>query len=248
MALAEAEGARRDFSRWASRRTRSALDECRAPMTRPLGHVVIFAKAPRIGTVKRRLAAGIGQLEAWRCYREMTRHLIDRLAREPRWCLWLAVTPDHAVAATRFWPAARHRRAIARIGQGAGDLGARMGRVLRHLPRGPAVIVGSDIPDIDAAAIRAAFHALRSADAVFGPADDGGYWLVGLRRRPRPRGHLPGALFRNVRWSSEHALADTLAGLPKHMRIATLHGLDDVDDIGQWRSWRARSKANSTSR
>lgn len=211
-------------------------------MTRAIGHVVIFAKAPRIGAVKRRLAAGIGQLAAWRCYGDITRTLIGRLAREPRWRLWLAVTPDAAARATRFWPRGRHRRAIARIGQGAGDLGPRMGRVLRGLPPGPAVIVGSDIPEIDAAAIRAAFRALRSADAVFGPAGDGGYWLVGLRRRPRPRGHLPGTLFRDVRWSSEHALADTLAGLPKRMRVAQLHRLDDVDDIRHWRVWRERTQ------
>lgn len=210
-------------------------------MTRPLRHVVIFAKAPRIGTVKRRLAAGIGQLAAWRCYGDMTRTLIDRLARESRWTLWLAVTPDADARATRFWPRARHCHGIARIGQGRGDLGARMGRVLRDLPRGPAVIVGSDIPGIDAAAIHAAFRELQSADAVFGPAGDGGYWLVGLRRRPRPHGRLPGTLFRGVRWSSDHALADTLAGLPKSMRIGHLQRLDDVDDVGQWRAWRKQS-------
>jgi rSAM/selenodomain-associated transferase 1 len=217
-------------------------------MTRPIGHVVIFAKAPRIGTVKRRLADGIGQLAAWRCYGDITRKLIDRLAHEPRWILWLAVTPDATARATRFWPRTRHGRAIARIGQGPGDLGARMGRVLRHLPRGPVVIVGSDIPDIDAAAVRGAFRALQSADAVFGPAGDGGYWLVGLRRRPRPRGHLPGTLFRNVRWSSEHALSDTLAGLPRRLRIAHLHRLEDVDDITHWHAWRARRGQASTIR
>lgn len=211
-------------------------------MTRSIGHVVIFAKAPRVGAVKRRLAAGTGALAAWRCYRDITRGLIGRLAREPRWHLWLAVTPDSTAHATRFWAPTRHRRAIARIAQGAGDLGARMGRVLRDLPPGPAVIVGSDIPGIDAAAVRAAFRALQSAGAVFGPAGDGGYWLVGLRRRPRPRNHLPGALFRDVRWSSEHALADTLAGLPKRMRVAQLHRLDDVDDIGHWRAWRERTR------
>lgn len=204
-------------------------------------HVVIFAKAPRIGTVKQRLAAGIGAFAAWRCYGAMTHQLIDRLAREPRWTLWLAVTPDSAARGTRFWPRMRHRRAVARIGQGAGDLGARMGRVLRDLPEGPAVIVGSDIPAIDAGAIHAAFRALGSHDAVFGPALDGGYWLVGLRRHPGPRRHLPGTLFRQVRWSSAHALADTLAGLPKATRTALLHRLEDVDDIESWRAWRERT-------
>ena len=202
-------------------------------------HVVIFAKAPRIGTVKRRLAVGIGALKAWRCYGEITRQLIDRLARESRWTLWLAVTPDRAARGTRHWPA-RHRRNLTPIAQGPGDLGARMGRVLRQLPPGPAVIVGSDIPEIDAPAIHAAFRALRTHGAVFGPAEDGGYWLVGLRRRPQPCGYLPGRLFRRVRWSSPHALADTRAGLGTTTPTALLQKLADVDDVESWRAWRAR--------
>ena len=206
-------------------------------------HVVIFAKAPRIGMVKRRLAVGIGALAAWRCYGEITRALIDRLARERRWTLWLAVTPDRAARGTRHWPPWCHRRPVARIPQGPGDLGARMGRVLRQLPPGPAVIVGSDIPEIDAPAIHAAFHALRSHAAVFGPADDGGYWLVGLRRRPQPRGHLPGRLFRQVRWSSPHALADTRAGLGAATPTALLQPLADVDDVESWRAWQGRLAA-----
>ena len=161
------------------------------------------------------------------------------MAREPRWTLWLAVTPDDAVGRSRHWPAMAHRRLVRPIAQGAGDLGARMGRVLRQLPRGPAVIVGSDIPGIDRAAIHGAFNALGNHDAVFGPATDGGYWLVGLRRRPAPRRHLPGALFQRVRWSSEFALADTLAGLPKALPWTLLHRLEDVDDVGSWRAWRA---------
>lgn len=207
-------------------------------------HVVIFAKAPRIGTVKRRLAAGIGALAAWRCYGEITRNLLDRLARERRWRLWLAVTPDHTARGTRYWPS-RHRRTLDRIAQGPGDLGARMGRVLRQLPPGPAVIVGSDIPEIDAPALHAAFRALRSHAAVFGPAEDGGYWLVGLRRQPRPRGHLPGAMFRRVRWSTAHALADSRAGLGKTTSTALLQRLADIDDVTSWRAWRARRPSRS---
>ena len=115
-----------------------------------------------------------------------------------------------------------------------------MGRVLRDLPPGPAVIVGSDIPEVDAPAIHAAFRALRCHDAVFGPADDGGYWLVGLRRHPQPRRYLPGTLFRQVRWSSAHALVDTRAGLAKSTRTALLHRLADVDDLESWQAWRAR--------
>ncbi|MGH6660397.1 MAG: DUF2064 domain-containing protein, partial [Rhodospirillales bacterium] len=74
--------------------------------------------------------------------------------------------------------------------------------------------------------------ALGRADAVFGPAADGGYWLVGLRRRPRRL-----RLFEGVRWSSEHALADTLANLGGRPHVL-LETLEDVDDGAAYQRWR----------
>jgi glycosyltransferase A (GT-A) superfamily protein (DUF2064 family) len=86
------------------------------------------------------------------------------------------------------------------------------------------VIIGTDIPGITPAHIAQAFRLLGRHDAVFGPADDGGYWLVGLKRRPR----LPHP-FTSVRWSSPHALADTLANL-EGTTVAFVATLSDVDD------------------
>ena len=173
--------------------------------------VILFARAPRLGAVKRRLARGIGAMAALRFYRAQLARTL-RLARDPRWRVELAVTPDHGAAR---WP-----RGITRVPQGRGDLGVRMGRALGRHRR--AVLVGSDIPDLSRADIAAAFRALGRAQAVFGPAEDGGYWLVGLgpRRPARP--------FAEVRWSTEHALADTLANF-NGRRIALLRTLRDVD-------------------
>jgi rSAM/selenodomain-associated transferase 1 len=173
--------------------------------------VILFARAPRLGAVKRRLARGIGAMAALRFYRAQLARTL-RLACDPRWRLELAVTPDHAAAR---WP-----RGIARVPQGQGDLGARMGRALGRHRR--AVLVGSDIPDLSRDDIAAAFRALGRVDAVFGPAEDGGYWLVGLgpRRPARP--------FAAVRWSGPHALGDTLANFAGR-RIALLRTLRDVD-------------------
>ena len=72
--------------------------------------------------------------------------------------------------------------------------------------------------------IAAAFAALGRADLVFGPATDGGYWLVGARNPLVLRG-----LFDGVRWSGPYALADTLANA-RSRRVALLEPLDDVDD------------------
>jgi glycosyltransferase A (GT-A) superfamily protein (DUF2064 family) len=86
------------------------------------------------------------------------------------------------------------------------------------------VIIGADIPEIRADHIARAFAALGTADLVFGPARDGGYWLIGAKG---PARRVP--MFANVRWSTRHALADTRANL-EGRRVALLDLLDDVDD------------------
>lgn len=180
-----------------------------------LRHLVIFARHPRLGTGKKRLARDIGAVRALRFQRVMLAHTMRRLGRDGRWLTWLAVTPDRSGP----WP-----RRFRVMPQGKGDLGRRMASVARALPPGPVVIIGSDIPGIKPAAIARAFRALGGNDAVFGPAADGGYWLAGLRRRPSFLDP-----FGAVRWSTEHALADTLANLAGK-RIAMVDRLADVDD------------------
>ncbi len=185
----------------------------------PRGHLVVMARAPRLGAVKRRLARDLGDLAAWRFYRMTAGRLLRELSADPRWRTWLALTPDRAArTGHRLWPAR-----YACIPQGQGGLGARMGRLLRELPSGPVVIVGSDIPGLRPTHVARAFRLLGDHDWVFGPAGDGGYWLLGARRRRPPR-----ETFAHVRWSSAHALADTLANL-KGARIGFLEALADVD-------------------
>ena len=99
-----------------------------------------------------------------------------------------------------------------------------MAAVARKLPPGPVVLVGSDVPDIAASDVARAFRELGRRDAVFGPATDGGYWLVGLRRRPR---FLD--FFGNVRWSTAYTLADTLSNLVGK-DVTLLRTLSDIDD------------------
>ncbi|KAB7739896.1 DUF2064 domain-containing protein [Parvibaculum sedimenti] len=193
--------------------------------------LVVMAKAPRMGRVKTRLAKGIGAVEATRFYRCASLDLLCRVGADPRWQTVLALSPDRSVHENGVWPA--H---LPRIAQGEGDLGQRMGRLMRDLPPGPVVIVGCDIPDIDAHHIACAFEALGQADAVFGPADDGGYWLVGMRRRPRVV-----EIFEHVRWSSEHALADTLANVEgAGLRVSLLETLSDIDTAEDYLRWRGR--------
>jgi len=195
----------------------------------PANHLVAFAKTPRLGRVKSRLAADVGAVAATAFYRRTLASVLPPLARDGRWCCWLAVTPDRDARNAGSWPAGWQP-----IPQGRGDLGQRMARPLRRLPPGRVVIIGTDIPDIRPHHVARAFEALGASDVVFGPSSDGGYWLIGLDRRHRMLNP-----FKDVRWSTEYALADTLANFDDGKNIALLETLDDIDDgadLARWRS------------
>ncbi|MCP5087324.1 MAG: glycosyltransferase [Rhodobacteraceae bacterium] len=184
----------------------------------------IMLKEPRPGRVKTRLGRDIGMVPAAWWFRHQTRALIRHVGYDPRWQAVLAVSPDMDGLDSRIWPTE-----IPRWPQGRGNLGDRMGRVLRHAPPGPVVIIGADIPGITPELIAQAFRVLGRHDAVFGPAPDGGYWLVGLKR---VRG-VPAKLFDGVRWSTNRSLADTLKTLPDHS-VGKLPVLRDVDTVADF--------------
>jgi len=183
--------------------------------------LVVMVKEPHPGRVKTRLGKSIGHTRAAWWFRHQTRSLLRRI-EDPRWETVLAVSPDVEGLSSRVWPA--H---LPRVPQGHGDLGDRMGRLFREMPGGPMCIVGADIPGINRPAIAQAFQALGDSQSVFGPAPDGGYWLVGFKRVCA----LPPTLFHGVRWSTEHALADTRASIPG-MTTSLIRELKDVDEVG----------------
>lgn len=187
-------------------------------MTHPV--LIVMVKDPRPGRVKTRLGQEIGMVPAAWWYRHQVARLLRRLD-DPRWRIVLAVAPDRS-RLSRVWPAGPLR-----VPQGTGTLGQRMSWLLNAAP-GPACLIGSDIPGIAPQNIACAFSALGGQDVVFGPATDGGYWLIGRRAGVR----LPA--FDRVRWSTEHALADSRAAL-QDRRIALVDRLRDVDHAADLR-------------
>ncbi len=179
--------------------------------------LIVMVKEPHPGRVKTRLGRDIGRVPAAWWFRHQSARLIRRL-RNPRWDLVLAVSPDREGLGSRVWP-----DELPRLPQGHGDLGARMVRIMRAVT-GPVCVVGADIPGLRAAHVARAFAALGAHDAVFGPATDGGYWLIGVRHPRR----LPHGALRDVRWSGPHALDDSRATLAGY-RIALTDRLADVD-------------------
>ena len=184
--------------------------------------VIVFAKAPRPGLAKTRLIPALGEDGAAHLAERLLECALAAAAQAGLGAIELCCTPDTGHPAFAAL-AARHRIALGL--QGDGDLGARMNRALtgalRAHPR--ALLIGTDAPDLDAGFLRQAAAALQTHDAVFGPALDGGYTLVGLTRAAP-------ALFEAMPWSSAGVMAETRARLRRlGLRHAELRTLADID-------------------
>jgi rSAM/selenodomain-associated transferase 1 len=187
----------------------------------PEPRIIIFVKAPRPGFVKTRLAAAIGNEAACDAYRQLAETVLANLA--PLAHAELRFTPDDAENEITPWLSDGW---TARP-QGNGDLGKRMHRAFSEA-NGPAIIIGSDCPEVKISDLQAAAEALQTQDAVLGPAKDGGYWLIGLNA-PCP------ALFDGIEWSTETVLQTTLEKADKAgLTVKLLRELADVDD---WESF-----------
>lgn len=184
--------------------------------------LIIFARAPEYGSVKTRLAKDIGKQKALDFYTSTLKTLLTNMD-DKRWSL--TVSTASASATTHEFFKNQHT-----LVQSDGDLGHRMATVLDHFRGSPRVIIGSDIPSIRPLHIVSAFEALLDHDVVFGPAFDGGFWLVGCSADFTADLSTDGLFMKNVSWSTDRALSDTLATLPPDCRVATICTLADVDD------------------
>lgn len=189
--------------------------------------LLVFAKAPRPGTVKTRLAADVGDAEATRIYRALGSGVVDAVRTGP-WTTVVCYAPADARPEMRRWLGDPH---LVFRPQAGGDLGRRMERAVEDAFAEGAdavCVVGADTPCIDGGLVDRAFHALEDHDVVLGPAKDGGYWLVGVDR-PRPE------LFRDVPWSTPRVLEVTrarvrAAGLREQL-LPVLADVDRLDDV-----------------
>lgn len=192
--------------------------------------LIIFLKAPRVGTVKTRLAQAIGAERACAAYRELAERVLD--VAEKFGVAELRFSPDDALDEIQPWL----RRNGTAHPQGDGDLGARMHRAFADaFERGAerVVIIGSDCVEIQTSDLRSAFRELKTHDLVVGPAIDGGYWLIGLRA-PQPE------IFREIAWSSDQVLGQTLQRAKSQgLKIQLLRILSDIDTEDDWRQYLA---------
>lgn len=184
----------------------------------------MLAKAPRIGYVKTRLSAQLGDQVAVDIYRQLGKRVVDQVAVGHKVTVWHA--PSDAAAQMRDWLGDHEY-----LPQCEGDLGARLEGAFRtHFDRGetPVVAIGADAPDVTASSITAATNALEQADVAIGPALDGGYYLLALKRR------CPG-LFQGIPWGTADVFQLTLAACKRrHYTVVELEPLRDLDNADDW--------------
>ena len=206
--------------------------------------LVMMARWPAPGRCKSRLVPGVGRARAAAIQARLTRHGLAAAAEARRamgqhpegpadgLCVVLAASGLGSRAASRWGRCLGVDRVVT---QGPGSLGLRMQRqMLRGCREGAAavVVIGSDLPELAAEDVLAAFRALERASLVLGPAGDGGYWLIG-RRRPTPQ------IFSGIDWGSDQVLEQTL-GLARRAGLSTAllaerNDLDRPVDLGRWR-------------
>ena len=180
----------------------------------------IFARLPVPGKVKTRLIPALGEEGAARLYARLLALTVE-VARESGLEFELRVTGGEIGAFQGLFG-----NDVPVVDQGDGDLGARMARV-----EAPALIIGSDCPGITAPLLRAAAGALEDRRVVLGPANDGGYYLIGYRE-PVP------FLFEDMEWSTPKVLPETLARLAARGHgpaiLPELADIDTAEDLAQW--------------
>ncbi len=207
------------------------------PAAIPSPHLLVFAREPVLGRVKTRLAAGIGAAAALAVYRELLALTAAAVAAaQVPATVWLAEAPDGGDPARSRpeWPGLPWR-----VQPAADALGARMAQAFGEAfaaGAGRVVIVGTDCPGLSAALLRQAFDHLLRAELVVGPADDGGYYLLGMNK-------LEAELFANKDWSTATVLPNTLADAARLglrvARLPTLHDVDSAQDLATWRGHQA---------
>ncbi len=199
----------------------------------------VFARTPELGQVKQRLAATLGQAGALAAHEELLRNTLDRTlgAGDYRVEVWLT----NLAVALPDW---LHSDRFSLREQGSGDLGQRMLAAIEALLEVSerCVLIGSDCPGIDGAYVARAFDALSESDAVFGPAEDGGYGLVGLTR-PIPQ------IFAESSWGDSRVLQRALArAAAAGITVTLLPELYDVDELADWQRFKEEQLGNRRSR
>ena len=186
--------------------------------------LIIFVRKPELGKVKTRLAATVGDEKALAIYKELLQHTfeITSVTDADKFVFYA-----DEIETGDLWSGPRFFKAV----QSNGDLGEKMKNAFRSLfQKGydKVLIIGSDCFDLSAALIHQAFELLDKDNLVIGPAKDGGYYLLGMKK-------MVAVIFKNKKWGTSSVYNDTIKDLSKNnLSYAILPLLRDVDTEDDW--------------
>ena len=190
--------------------------------------LLVFQKNESLGKVKTRLAAQVGDVQALEIYRQLVRATYNSLAglTVPVWAFFSDFIPQHLEYAPT--------KSFLQRGE---DLGARMKNAFSDtfkLGIEKVVLIGTDCPELDFKRIHEAFARLAAADLVLGPAEDGGYYLIGMKKRSD-------FLFEDLTWSTHLVLSQTKEKAKNQgMVVEQLPVLSDIDTLEDWLNYSQR--------
>ncbi len=200
--------------------------------------LIIFARYPREGEVKTRLGAEVGMARATEVYKRLAEHAfgVGSEVATAGIRVWLFYEPSATEGEMKTWvgcPFEYYR-------QDGSDLGMRMHNAFRRTFEAGAlrtIIVGSDIPELHVELVHEAFERLDRDQVVIGPAEDSGYYLLGMNKGV-------GDCFTGIAWSTPRVLPETLARFRElKLRYSVLRTLADIDtnaDLLRFAGWFAK--------
>jgi uncharacterized protein len=181
--------------------------------------VLVFTRNPELGKVKTRLAASIGDQNALEIYTFLMQHTKEILLKVKS---NKRVLYSEQINTNDIWDNAIFDKKV----QAGNDLGERMKKAfIDGFASGyeKIVIIGTDLYDLEVSDIEMAFEKLESNDVIIGPAEDGGYYLLGLKQ-------IPNNIFENKNWSSETVFEDTINDI-QHLKYSVLKTKNDIDTV-----------------
>lgn len=208
---------------------------------KPVDRGIIFLlKYPQKGKVKTRLASEKGETFTLKLYECFIRDMLKKLGTVES-DVHLFLTPGDTVPAMRRW-AADTGEAFPVHAQEGEDLGERMAHAFEYMFRmgcKACIIIGSDLPDLPVVVLEEALDALTLFDAVIGPTEDGGYYLLGFRRDTFCR-----EVFQGITWSTDSVFQETMDIFRRQgLRVKTLRRWRDVDDADDLDAFFQRNRA-----
>lgn len=194
--------------------------------------LIVFAKAPVAGKVKTRLIPDYTPLQANLIHQQLLEHAISTLTRFTGVDIELHCAPDQS---HNFFQYLRAQYKIKLKDQSAGDLGQKMSTALFNglLDYKKVLLIGADAPAIDTKYLYWAYNKLERNPIVLGPAEDGGYVLIGLTK-PKPN------MFEGIEWGSEQVLQQTITALEPDIPLLldTLWDVDRAEDVERFKKLR----------